>query len=135
MRRILITGSRDWPRERIVEAVLDSELHDDHLTIVHGGARGADSMAAHWARRMHRNVTVFFRGEGMTLDVVEEKHPVNWSPYGIYNPMAGRVRNQEMVDAGADVCYAFIYRGSPGATHCAERAAAAGIPVVRIEIA
>lgn len=127
MRRILITGSRDWPSHHLVIDILEGEVtrHPEGVVVVHGGARGADSYAAQWCRYQPIFAT----------RVLEEEHPVNWRPYGIYNPMAGRVRNQEMVDAGADVCYAFIYRGSPGATHCAERAAAAGIPVVRIEIA
>jgi YspA, cpYpsA-related SLOG family len=131
MMRVLITGSRGWTHLAAVRADLDSLLSKhgrDGLTIVHGAcSRGADRMAANWARQ--RKVTV-------------EAHPADWERYG--RARAGFIRNAEMVQAGADLCLAYVLpcespncpRPRPHDTHgsadCIARAEAAGIPL-RIE--
>lgn len=132
MRRILITGSRTWPRAAIVWALLDGEVEAElrerdqpGLIVVHGGAVGADRHARDWARMTSRH-------HGVT--VTQEEHIPQWRPYGIYNPQAGLARNLEMVRLGADVCYAFIHNGSRGATHCAEASEKIGIPTIRVSI-
>lgn len=126
MKRILITGSRDWENYdklswelgiavgELVKA--NPGLTRKDVVLVHGGARGADTFAAELA--LSRGLTV-------------ECHTPAWRPYGIYNPQAGKVRNQQMVDLGADICLAFIRNNSRGATHCADAAERAGIPVRR----
>lgn len=116
MKRILITGSRDWTSEwRIGNAILVfvEDHGDDHpFTVVHGGAVGADFLAGHAAR---------------ALGLRTEVHPADWARY---SKRAGYVRNKAMVSLGADVCLAFIKNGSRGATMCAGLAEEAGIPVV-----
>lgn len=121
MRRILITGSRDWiDRDVIFDALREQfELHGPFV-LVHGDARGADRMAAE---------IVSSYGHGCRI----ESHPAEWRPYGIYNPQAGLLRNTQMIALGADVCLAFIRSGSRGATDCASRAEAAGIETRRFE--
>lgn len=59
--------------------------------------------------------------------LTEEPHPADWS----WGNGAGMHRNQEMVDLGADVCLAFIRGKSSGTRDCADKAAKAGIPVIR----
>lgn len=51
-----------------------------------------------------------------------------------YNANAGPIRNQAMVDAGAEMCLAFhrAISASKGTKDCARRAIAAGIPTYRI---
>lgn len=104
MVRILITGSRAWPAEAINEItqLLGQTIigyKKDEITIVHGACpTGVDAMANwiawHW---------------GLAI----EQHPADWSTYG---RRAGFVRNAEMVQSGVDICLAFVYNKSKGAS-------------------
>jgi len=108
MKRILITGSRTWRwYKRMKRVLLD---HGPGL-VIHGGARGADLMAARIA------VSAGWPAP--------EAHEAAWTHGG-----AGFERNQTMVDAGADICLAFPNGRASGTRDCAMRAQLAGIPVV-----
>lgn len=120
--RILITGSRhynsyDTVHDAIIRAIAEhGNLDAPHLsTIVHGGASGADEIAGRVARFLGASVEV---------------HPAQWAALG---KKAGPIRNQEMVDAGADVCLAFPLGESRGTRGCMRAASAAGIPLVVAE--
>ena len=114
--RILVTGSRDWTdRDAVFVAILRQIIGMDrrHITIVHGACpTGADAFAAELAD---------WNG------IREERHPADWKARG---KAAGPIRNQAMVDAGADICLAFPLDSSRGTRDCMRRAEAAGIPVV-----
>jgi len=114
MMRVLVTGSRSWTDYDTIEAALGSIIAatDSRIVVVHGGARGADSLAEQAARNL-----------GLDTEV----HPPNWT----LGRGAGYIRNAEMVKAGADVALAFIVDDSRGASHCAGLAKRAGIPVRR----
>jgi len=119
-KRVLITGSRDWPNQPAIAGALLAqwlEWGKPPMTIVHGGATGADSMA-------EGVLDPKLRADG-TLKV--EVHPAAWDVHG---RAAGPIRNAQMVSLGADLCMAFIKDNSRGATNCLELAEAAGIPVV-----
>lgn len=112
--RILVTGSRYWDdADAIRDALCWSTLGIPwrQVFVVHGDAKGADTIADQMAR-----------GMGM----IPEPHPADWSTYG---RAAGPIRNQEMVDLGASVCLAFLKDGSIGTADCIRRAKKAGIPV------
>jgi len=124
LKRILVTGSRKWDDEMTIRRALyaglvvgepgleEAEAHPP--TLVHGGARGADSIAAKiWANDW-----------GLPV----EEHLADWNKHG---RRAGYIRNKEMVDRGADMCLAFIKDNSPGATMTATLAEQAGIPTMR----
>lgn len=118
MTRVLVTGSRSWPHPEQVRQAL-SELAEPNslLTVVHGACPiGADAVADQWAR---------------SNAFVNERHPANWRPNGTFDRAAGFKRNAEMVALGADICLAFIHNHSAGATHTADLAEKAGIPVRR----
>lgn len=125
--RILVTGSRDWSSFATVKWALDDAVsgHEgEPNTVVHGGCpTGADHMAEQIALR-----------SGLFVEV----HEANWLAHG---KEAGPIRNQEMVDAGASICLAFLMpckksgcripqpHDSHGTTDCVKRARAAGIHV------
>lgn len=114
-RRILITGSRDWnDGQRILDALewVSTNHPPSSFTVVHGGARGADTMAHAAAESM-----------GMETEV----HPADWDKHG---KAAGVIRNQHMVNLGADICLAFPVGESRGTRHCMGAAHKAGIRVV-----
>lgn len=124
--RILVTGSRTWSDANAINTALDEILKaalaegDHDVIVVHGCATGADSIADMWVRRRFKE-----------YPVRAERHPAQWNKYG---KRAGWVRNHRMVLLGADACLAFILNGSPGATHCADMAEAAGIRTERFTV-
>ena len=114
--RILVTGARDWSDRKILEQTLDGLLDDSmtDVTLVHGGAKGADTMAAEWAAKH---------------GIRTERYNPMWNMYG---RAAGPIRNQQMVDLGADVCVAFMLIDSKGTLDCVRRAQKAGIRTIVI---
>lgn len=136
--RILVTGSRNWVDGDTIRDALRSVLNDQvsiprridsyGVTVVHGDASGADRMAERAAREM-----------GLRW----EAHRVRAQDWERLGKRAGYVRNERMVNLGADICLAFIGpcvkpgcerpkpHGSHGASHCADMAEAAGIPTRR----
>jgi hypothetical protein len=126
--RVLVTGARDWQDyDRVVfglsvaiEDLTNANPADKTITVVHGGARGADSMAGRYVEQTRD----FFAGHGITIRA--EVHKADWTKYG---KGAGPIRNQEMIDAGADICVAFRFEESRGTADCVNRARKAGIKV------
>lgn len=117
--RLLVTGSRDWTDgDAIADALMVERaragLPWSHITVVHGGARGADTLAHLAAHRL-----------GMQTEV----HRPDWS----VGARGGIERNIKMIKTKPDVCLAFILNQSRGATHCADAAEKAGIATTRFE--
>jgi chromosome condensin MukBEF MukE localization factor len=112
MSRVLVTGSRTWRKNDLIEAVLADigRQMRDGVTLVVGGARGADTVAEQVARRLGWEVEV---------------HPADWKRY---QNRAGMIRNQEMVDSEVELCLCFIRNHSGGATRCMQMAMSKGIP-------
>ncbi len=115
-RRILVTGSREWPSTD-VEPIRDALLLYGPGIVVHGNAAGVDKLAAGVASRLRYT-------DGWPRP---EAHAAKWSEFGNF---AGCERNQRMVELGADVCLAFPTATSVGTYDCAARAERAGIRVV-----
>lgn len=131
--RVLVTGSRTWDDEGVIQYALSEILfHNRTMVLVHGACpTGADEIADQWATQ---------RNQFPSRPVTVERHPADWERYG---RSAGFRRNAEMVALGADVCLAFIDpctkpgcrepkpHGSHGAAHTADLAEKAGIPTRR----
>jgi len=120
MKRLIVTGTRrGWPDEKLVEAglfaaysVLNPGTPGQPVTLVHGAAPGIDIQAKR-----------IWESKGLPT----EPHEALWKTYG---KGAGPIRNQEMVDAGADLCVAFPDAESSGTWDCIKRARKAGITVL-----
>lgn len=112
--RILVSGSRDWDNMTIVsdtlrDAMIYLGVEPSSVTLVHGGARGLDSIAGTVATNM-----------GMRV----EKHPARWDEYG---KSAGMIRNREMVELGASLFIAFPLDKSVGTWGCLKEAQKSGM--------
>lgn len=112
VRRVLVTGSRTWTDHAVIADALREHCPPGAVLVSGACPRGADAIAERLWQAQGRQV---------------ERHPADWSA----RPDAGLVRNAAMVAAGADVCLAFIRDHSPGASHTAQLAELAGIPVHR----
>jgi hypothetical protein len=106
--RIIVCGGRNYKDAARIYLTLEEYVREEP-TVVHGAAPGADSIAA-------REATV--------LELATEPRPAEWDRYG---KAAGPIRNQAMVDSGADLLIAF--GGGVGTADCIKRARKAGIPV------
>ncbi|WP_425300572.1 SLOG family protein [Nocardia wallacei] len=134
--RLLVTGSRDWTDRAAMRDALATawrDLQPGPIVLVHGAAEGADLMAAE----------IWTNG-----GLPDEPHPADWDicrPECDHPPRyrrdgtqycqaAGGYRNQEMVDAGADLLLAFPMPGSRGTWDCLRRAKIQRIPWRVIEV-
>lgn len=108
--KILVCGGRDYFDAERIDNVLDVL---GPTLVIHGAARGADSLAANWAVK---------RG------VLHKPFPAQWQQLG---KSAGAVRNRQMLTEGKpDMVVAF-----PGGSGTADMIGAAmqrGVPVVQI---
>lgn len=122
--RILVTGSREWTDVRAIQEAMATYIRRqptvERIVLVHGGARGADSIADNVWRIWMLNTAL----------ATPEIHRADWDRYG---KSAGHRRNAEMIAAGADVVLAFPLGASPGTRGCIALAEKAGVPVVVYE--
>lgn len=110
--RVIICGGRDYQDRRRVYSVLD-EMHarTPITALIHGNARGADSLANDWAAGKVKTLTF---------------NPL-WEEHG---KSAGPKRNQKMLDEGKpDLVVAFP--GGRGTADMIARAEAAAVKVVQ----
>ena len=125
--KVLVCGGRDftdWPffRVKMEEIALarfprmDADEYGNFLykvTIISGGAKGADTLAADWA-------AVNWAGY--------EEYRADWNKHG---KAAGPIRNQQMLDEGKpDLVIAFL--GGNGTNDMINRAKKADIEVIEV---
>lgn len=109
---VIVCGDRDYGNREKVFSTLDALHAEEPVALLrHGCAPGADGLADEWAR---------MRGVKVAI------HRADWSQ----GRKAGPIRNQAMVDAGADLLVAFP--GDRGTADCTRRAKAAGIRALEV---
>lgn len=120
--RILVCGGRDFNDWDFLNQTLHHVVYDgghtnySKITIISGGARGADSLAIKWAK--------FF---GCKL----KEFPADWHKYG---KSAGAIRNQQMIDEDKPD-FVVAFPGGTGTADMIRRAKKAGITVREIKYA
>lgn len=122
--RILVCGGTGFDNWDLLYSTL-YEIHDRRsdlskpLTIIEGGAIGADFLARVWAKYMDIPEPGLY---------IVEEYPANWKKYG---RAAGPIRNQQMLDEGKpDLVVAFP--GGTGTADMVKRAKKAGIEVIEV---
>jgi hypothetical protein len=110
MRKVLITGSRDYHDVGLIFQELDAlRAQIGDFMLIEGGATGADQIGRQWART-----------RGLPVVTVE----ANWS---VYRKAAGHIRNGWMVSLEPDHCVAFPLATSRGTYDCIRQVNEAGI--------
>ena len=110
--RVLVCGDRNWKESDPIRVFLCSLPKDS--VVIHGAARGADSVAGKIA-------------EAIGLRV--ETYPANWNKFG---KAAGHIRNKEMLDTGKPDMVVYFHRNlkeSKGTRNMVQQSVAAGLPV------
>lgn len=112
--RILVCGGRDFAGVELLFGALDG-IHRARpiMHVVHGTARGADTMAGRWAR---------------TNGIAVTSYPADWKRHG---KAAGAIRNRVMLkQENPDVVIAFP--GGKGTENMVKIARKAGVEVIEI---
>jgi hypothetical protein len=126
---VVVCGSRDWPYPQEIERrLMTLWLRSTALTVVEGGATGADRVAALWAARMAKHPR---------KPITWMHCPADWDQHG---KAAGPIRNGMMArylvqrrDAGDEVAVlAFHRRDSRGTANMIEQARALSIQCIVI---
>jgi hypothetical protein len=111
--RFLVCGGRDFDNYVLMAGVLSLFDWDPaYDVIVAGAARGADALAANYAKTHNLNL---------------EEYPADWNANG---KTAGVIRNQQMLDTGIDLVIAFP--GGKGTADMKSRARKAGVTVLEV---
>lgn len=119
--RVLVCGGRDYDDYEAVRRELDAcatraAMLRTVLTVIHGGARGADSLAERWCKEHPNNLWT-------------EVYYADWNVLG---KAAGPMRNQQMINEGRPGSV-IAFPGGRGTADMIRRAEAAGIEVRRIK--
>jgi hypothetical protein len=112
--RVLVCGGRDYADARALNEALDAIHRETPITrLIHGAARGADSLAATWA---------------VSRGIPASAFPADWKQDG---KAAGFIRNARMLrDGRPELVVAFP--GGKGTAHMVKLAKDAGVPVREI---
>jgi hypothetical protein len=140
---VLVTGSRTWDDSTLIAHVLKQWLRQRYPSrpaelpmLRHGGAEGADTLAADLWRSWHLPLDLMrprwkecgdlCSGDGGCRRTRPDRG-------GDYCSNAGFQRNHDMVDKQPypEIVFAFIRADSHGATDCADYAEERGLPVRR----
>lgn len=112
--RVLVCGGRDYEdREQLFQILDAAHLANPIVCLIHGAARGADTLAADWA---------------LEHGVLCNAYSADWSTHG---RSAGPIRNKKMLDEGKPHMVIAL-PGGKGTANMILQAKTADVPVVRV---
>lgn len=111
---ILVTGGRNFHDLGLLYGALDTIKPS---LIIHGDARGADTLAQRWADLQ---------------GVPTKRYPVSQSDWDTYKNFAGGIRNQRMLDDNPDINAVIAFPGGAGTRDMIERAKHQKFNIIRI---
>ena len=126
--KVLVFGGRDYSNYPLLEKALD-QLHEQYnfTTVIHGAAKGADSLAGRWAKE--RNIPV-------------QAFPAQWNththdcPHWCFNnrycKLAGPRRNTQMLREGQPQL-AVGFPGGNGTKDVTQQAKKAGVKTLSVK--
>lgn len=125
---VLVCGSRTYTDDEeapvlacLVRGLAEHIEISGYMTLIHGAAPGADTLAGRAAETAPSGASV-------------DPYPADWNKHG---KAAGPIRNQQMLDEGKpDMVIAFVDKPleeSRGTNDMVTRAKAAGLPVYVVE--
>lgn len=117
--KVLVCGSREWTDfDPIANRLSALPAEHEEITILHGGAKGADRIGARAGRMLRFNVLPAFRPD-------YGRHGRYWAP---------KQRTLDMLDEKPDLVLAFTL-GTGGTKFAIDEARKRGIPVEEIQAA
>ena len=112
--RVLVCGGRTYSNSLALTNALDTfHLRTPITHLIHGAARGADSLAATWAHSRSIPTTAF---------------PADWARHG---RSAGHIRNAQMLSEG-NPAHVIAFPGGPGTAGMISLTRKANIPLTLI---
>lgn len=109
--KLLVCGGREYADASALYSALDAvhKLHPELRVVIHGAARGADSLAGQWA--IERGLQV-------------EPYPADWDKH---KKGAGPIRNQKMLERSSPHA-AVAFPGANGTLDMVKRLTLAKVP-------
>jgi hypothetical protein len=125
--KVLVCGSTSWTgHSRIRLRLAALAVEHRQVTLIHGAAVGADTIAAVIGKQLGFTVIPFPADWRVKPDTppgrIRRRHGRN------YDVAAGMIRNVQMLDEGPDLVIAFQRSRSPGTQHTIDEARRRGIP-------
>ena len=112
---VLACGGRTYNNKEKIYEVLSSIHKETQMSVlIHGAAKGADTLAGCWARENN---------------IKEKQCPALWNTHG---KAAGSIRNQQMLDSNT-VELVVAFPGGKGTSDMVSRAKKSGIEVKEIQ--
>lgn len=130
---VLVCGGRDYQDKQQLAYELsriEHEMGKPFRGLIHGAARGADTLAKEWQAARIAAIRSKVPGtEGLPKDLWCAGYPADWECHG---RAAGLIRNQSMLDQNPGIELVIAFPGGKGTADMVGRARKKNIPVVEV---
>lgn len=113
--KVLVCGGRDYSDHEELYSYMDAIHGQTPITcVIHGGAKGADTLAGIWAVQNNLPVVAY---------------PADWKKHG---RAAGPIRNKQMLDDNPDIARVIAFKGGKGTLNMITLSVNRTIPVQKV---